>query len=89
MFKITNIYLIFHLPIVSDAHSTLNISTLRRDFSFLNSVNATQSCRFKTMMLKQFKACSLSPFYFPAKILPTPKKAPTAENQVETAFNQF
>lgn len=52
----------FHLPIryiVSDSHSTPNISTLCKDLSFLNSVNATQSYRFKTMMLVQFKACSL------------------------------
>lgn len=80
----------FHLPmryIVSDPQSMLNISTLHRDLYFLHFVKATQSYRFKTMMLVLFKTFSL--FCFPAKTLLTGKKALTAIKQVKIAFHQF
>lgn len=54
----------FHLPILSDPHSTLNISTLHRDLIFLNFVNATPSYRFKTVMLVLFKECSPSILFY-------------------------
>lgn len=78
----------FHLPIVSDPHCTLNISTLHRNLIFL-----ILSMPFNPIDSKvQCWCCSrhaLPLFHFPAKTLLTAKKAPTAKKQIKIAFNQF